>query len=82
MWCVVCLFQLFTPGSIQTRSNEMEEKIRDKDATIKGLNERIVFIEGSTKDARLLEAALGAEKKAHAEARVRMCLGGCRLERP
>ena len=47
---------------------ELEEKMRDKDSTIKGLNERITFLEGFTKDARSLEA----EKKAHADARVRM----------
>jgi hypothetical protein len=51
---------------------ELEEKMRDKDSTIKGLSERITFLEGFTKDARSLEAALEAEKKAHADARVRM----------
>jgi hypothetical protein len=69
---VVCLFLLFMCDSTQKRTGELEEKMRDKDSTIKGLSERITFLEGFTKDARSLEAALEAEKKAHADARVRM----------
>ena len=52
-------------------AERLASAVSEKDKELKELKARVAFLEGSTKDARVLDADLQAEKKAHQEARVR-----------
>jgi hypothetical protein len=52
-------------------AERLASAVSEKDKELKELKARVAFLEGSTKDARVLDADLQAEKKAHKESRVR-----------
>ena len=54
----------------QIHAERLASAVSEKDKELKELKARVAFLEGSTKDARVLNDELKAEKKAHTEARV------------
>jgi hypothetical protein len=48
----------------------LESAVAEKDVALRELKARVAFLEGSTKDARVLDEQLKAEKTAHKESRV------------